>query len=165
MPLGAGGWFFLKGMRVGYGFGLLAAVVLSAGEGPGVEQLEAELQREEQEGRWTNVVRSAREIAARVESAHGGEASETAVALDQLGRRVVMWGSKEEAEALHRRALAIRVRLFGPEHLETARSYFRLGVFLKNARGDREESGELLRRCLAIREGEAGVSQIGRAHV
>ncbi|MCL4181427.1 MAG: CHAT domain-containing protein [Verrucomicrobia bacterium] len=160
VPSGAGGWFFLKRIGGGfrYGLGLLAAVALSAGEGPGVEELEAELQREEQQGRWTNVVRIAREIVARVESVHGAEASETAAALDQLGRRVVMWGSKEEAEALHRRALAIRVRLFGPDHPETARSYFRLGVFLKNALRERDESGELLRRCLAIREREAGAA-------
>ena len=81
---------------------LLAALALPVGAGGAIEQLEAELRIEEQEGRWTNVVRLAREILAQVECEHGRAAPATADVLDQLGRRVVMLGSKEEAEGLHR---------------------------------------------------------------
>jgi CHAT domain-containing protein len=133
----------------------LAAVDLPADNGGEIEPLTTELRIEEQGGRWTNVVRIAREILAQVEREHGRDAPETADALDQLGRRVVMLGSKEEAEALHREALAIRERVYGADHLETARSYFRLGVFLKNSRYERGAAEHWLRRCLEIRERHA----------
>jgi CHAT domain-containing protein/tetratricopeptide (TPR) repeat protein len=153
----AGGARFLKRTIAGswYGLVLVAAFAVPAGDGGEIERLTTELRIEEQDGRWTNVVRIAREILAQVEHEHGRGASETADALDQLGRRVVMLGSKAEAETLHREALAIREKVFGPDHLETARSFFRLGVFLKNSRYERTAAESWLKRCLEIRERHA----------
>jgi CHAT domain-containing protein/tetratricopeptide (TPR) repeat protein len=133
----------------------MIGLVLRAGEGTRLEGLQAELRRQEGQGSWTNVVRISREILAQTEREYGMESNERAQALHDLARRVVMLGSKEEAEALHREALAIREKLFGVDHLETARSYFRLGVFFKNSRHDREAAESWLKRCVEIRERHA----------
>ena len=80
------------------------------------------------------------------------EQSELAVLLSLLGgfftERCVCLNT---AETLHRRALAIRKKILGAEHQDTARSISSLALLL-NDKGHYDEAEPLLRRALAIRE-------------
>jgi len=129
--------------------------IAAAADSASLDELRREMEVEEQRGQWSNVVRIAREILERTERARGAGAAETADALDGLGRRLVMLGEIEEVGALYRRALSIRQAMFGDAHMETAKSYYRLGEFAKNCLRDRDQAKELLLRCLEIRERHA----------
>jgi Flp pilus assembly protein TadD len=60
-------------------------------------------------------------------------------------------GRPTEAEPLHRRALALRERVLGPDHPDVAQSISNLAVVLA-ALGRPAEAEPLHRRALALRE-------------
>jgi hypothetical protein len=60
-----------------------------------------------------------------------------------------------QAEPLFRRALAIREKVLGPDHPDTAQSINNLALVLY-AKGDYAGAEPLLRRALAIREKALG---------
>jgi tetratricopeptide (TPR) repeat protein/predicted Ser/Thr protein kinase len=71
-------------------------------------------------------------------------------------------GAYEEARALHLRALAIRERTLGPEHLLVADSLHNLGILL-NRMGLYDDARGLHERSLAIREKALGPDHPGIA--
>jgi tetratricopeptide (TPR) repeat protein len=66
------------------------------------------------------------------------------------------------AEPLLRRALAIRERILGPNHLDVAASLWALATLLRT-RGDAVEAEQLLRRALTAREAAVGSQDPGVA--
>jgi len=80
----------------------------------------------------------------------GASDAEIATALLDLGLAERMAGDSAAAEHLER-ALALRARLFGEEHPETAEIYEALGVFYQE-REERSKARELLERARAIKE-------------
>ncbi|HOW67324.1 MAG TPA: CHAT domain-containing protein [Candidatus Paceibacterota bacterium] len=118
-------------------------------------RLQEELERHEKSGQWANVIRIARQMLEEAERRWGPDHPRTADALDALGKRVTMAGALSEVQSLYLRALAIRERIFGPGHLETSKSWLRLGVFARDCQRDPLRAGEWLSRCLAIREAHA----------
>ncbi|WP_170320033.1 serine/threonine-protein kinase [Polyangium spumosum] len=90
------------------------------------------------------------------ERARGGEDSEqAATCLEAMGRALHMLGRKEEAERHYRRALAIREKALGAEHVSVAGSLVYLGV-LRDDEGAYEEAEAHYRRALVIREEALG---------
>ncbi len=82
----------------------------------------------------------------------------TAAGLDNLGMLLREAGRYDEAEPLVRRALAIRVKVLGPRHRETAESYYSLGLLLAlRGRGnDFAASDSLLRASLDVHRATLG---------
>lgn len=72
-------------------------------------------------------------------------------------------GSYDEAEALQRRSLEIRERLFGPDHVDVAASLQGVADVFEN-RGRYAEAGELYRRAVEIKERALGPDhpEVGR---
>ncbi len=94
--------------------------------------------------------RRARAAIERIGFASDANQAKWALALSHLGLVHHGAAAYDEAEAEQRRALEIRTRLFGDDHLDVARSLDNLGNTLA-ARGQRPRARELYRRALAIR--------------
>jgi tetratricopeptide (TPR) repeat protein len=81
----------------------------------------------------------------------GPEQSETADAMDNLGRLYQNIGEYEKAEPLLQEALRIRQKVLGSEKPDTAQSLNRLGVLYQNI-GEYARAAPLLREALRIRQ-------------
>jgi serine/threonine protein kinase len=84
-----------------------------------------------------------------------GQDEDIAVTLVELARALKDLGRDAEAEAPAREALAIRTRVFGDEHRETATSKSELGALLRD-RGDLEGAEKLLRENVDTTERALG---------
>ena len=74
---------------------------------------------------------------------------DTATSYNNLAVTLRAQGKYAEAEAMHRRALAIRLKALGEDHPDTATSYNNLAVTL-SAQGKYAEAEAMHRRALAI---------------
>jgi tetratricopeptide (TPR) repeat protein len=99
-------------------------------------------------------VRTLAQVAALPAAARGELAA--AIKLDVVGRQLLQQRGHAEAEPLLREALAIRRRVLGGDHPDTATSLHNLAVDL-DARGQYAEAEPLLREALAIRRRVLGV--------
>lgn len=81
----------------------------------------------------------------------GNEHPYVAVSLNNLGRIVSDQGKLEEAEGLHRHALAIRRKYYGTDHREVANSLANLALVLERE-SNLAEAETISRECLAICE-------------
>ncbi len=93
----------------------------------------------------------AEQLVAVCEREFGAEHPESAKALTNLARAVLIQGGVEQAEPLLRRALAAQEAALGGEHPDTARTLAVLGGCFMG-RGDHAAAEPLVRRALAIRE-------------
>jgi hypothetical protein len=75
----------------------------------------------------------------------------TGLCLRNLGLLHEAEGDLAGARGLHKRALAIRRKVYGPDHHQTAVSFEDLG-FVLSAEGDLAEARPLCERALTIRE-------------
>jgi Flp pilus assembly protein TadD len=73
------------------------------------------------------------------------------MSLNNLGWLLLLQGKYDEAEPLHRRALAIREKVLGPEHPEVAASLNNVARDL-SARGEYGEAEPLFLRAATIME-------------
>ena len=73
-----------------------------------------------------------------------------------------MLGRYDEAEPLHKRALAIREKVFGPNHPEVAQTLNNLGVLYANE-GRYAEAEPLYKRALEIRIASYGADHLTTA--
>ncbi len=89
--------------------------------------------------------------ALREAEAFGAEDPRLAVTLNNLGLLYEVQKKYAEAEPLLQRALAIREKSLGPEHLDVAKSLSNLGAIYR-AQGRYPEAEPLLRRALTIGE-------------
>jgi tetratricopeptide (TPR) repeat protein len=64
-------------------------------------------------------------------------------------------GKLDLAEPLYRRAIAIRERQLGGNHLDTAQALYNLGHLLRQ-KGDRAAAAEVFQRALAAAEATLG---------
>ena len=85
----------------------------------------------------------------------GGDHPQTAKALTNLARVMLVQGDVERAEPLLRRAIDIQEQVPGPDHPDTARTVAVLGGYF-HGRGDQRAAEPLFRRALAIRERALG---------
>jgi tetratricopeptide (TPR) repeat protein len=85
------------------------------------------------------------------DTAQEREDEQAALLCNQLGYYLRMIGEYTETRPLYERALAIREKVLGPEHPNTARSLNNLALLLDN-QGNYEEARPLYERALAIRE-------------
>jgi tetratricopeptide (TPR) repeat protein len=77
--------------------------------------------------------------------------TEAATLLNYVGTYLWYRGEYEQVESLHQRALAIRERVLGPEHPDTATSLNNLAALYDN-QGKYEQAKPLYQRALVIRE-------------
>lgn len=84
-----------------------------------------------------------------------GDRAQTAVAMNGLGELYTEQGKLNEAEPLLREALAMRQRLFPPDHFEVASSHEGLARLL-TARGDFVQAEALFQKALPVVEREMG---------
>ena len=89
------------------------------------------------------------------EQQFGPDHPETAKALTNLARVILVQGEVEKAEPLLRRAIVIQEQAPGPDHPDTARTVAVLGGYF-HRRGDQRTAEPLFRRALAIRERALG---------
>ncbi|HND22504.1 MAG TPA: tetratricopeptide repeat protein, partial [Acidobacteriota bacterium] len=82
---------------------------------------------------------------------------ETSNALNELAELYRDQGNLPKAESLHQRALAIREKVFGPDHIAVARSLNNLGLLYRD-KGDFGKAEQLLLRSQAIREKKLGMN-------
>jgi tetratricopeptide (TPR) repeat protein len=80
----------------------------------------------------------------------GADHPDTAASYNNLAGALGAQGKHAEAEAMHRRALAIRHKALGSDHPETSQSYNNLAWTLR-AQGKYAEAEAMHRRALAIR--------------
>ena len=80
----------------------------------------------------------------------GEDHPDTADSYNNLAATLGDQGKYAEAEAMHRRALAIRLKALGEDHPDTATSYNNLAVTL-GSQGKYAEAEAMHRRALAIR--------------
>ena len=108
-------------------------------------------------GKFADAASGARTLLARVEAESGADSAEAAGVLDLLAESLWRGGRAAEPEtrALAERALAIKERALGPDHLELAKSLTNLGIVSKLA-GDYAAARPLIERALAIREKALG---------
>ncbi len=85
----------------------------------------------------------------------GADHPQTAKALTNLARVMLVQGDVETAEPLLRRAIDIQEQDPGPDHPDTARTVAVLGGYF-HGRGDQRSAEPLFRRALAIRERALG---------
>ena len=109
------------------------------------------------DGAYDQAIAGAEELLVRVESDYGGESLETAHALDLLVRGLPLAGRAAEPRTaeLGRRAVAIKEKLLGPDHLDTAVTLYWLASVERNC-GRLAESISLLERVREIRVRELG---------
>jgi len=86
--------------------------------------------------------------------AQGTPAAEASV-LNNLGNVHQAKGEYDDAVTLHRRALSIRTRTYGSEHLAVATSLSNLAV-VHQAKGEHDEAATLHKRALALRQKALG---------
>ena len=80
----------------------------------------------------------------------GGDEVDEAQMLNTLGAVRQLQGKPDEAEAIHRRVLAIRLRVLGPDHLTVSETQNNVATLLL-ARGESSEARELAASALATR--------------
>ena len=80
----------------------------------------------------------------------GEDHPDTATSYNNLASTLRAQGKYAEAEAMHRRALAIKLKALGEDHPSTATSYNNLAETL-GAQGKYAEAEAMHRRALAIR--------------
>lgn len=85
----------------------------------------------------------------------GGDHPQTAKALTNLARVMLVQGDVDTAEPLTRRAIAIQEQALGPEHPDTALTVAVMGGYFYG-RGDPGAAEPFFRRALAIRERALG---------
>jgi tetratricopeptide (TPR) repeat protein len=114
-----------------------------------VDHVGSDMARSEDGHRW---VRSARCVLERM----GGDEENESLLANNLGKLLQDEGKFDEALAQHRRALAIREKLLGPEHPYVAKSLNNIANALYG-QGKYDEALAQHRRALAIREKALGL--------
>lgn len=109
-------------------------------------------------GQYAEAESQAWELLAKVEAQHGIESLEAAEVLDQLVESLWRGGKAGEPETqqLGERAVAIKEKFLGPEHLGVAESLHQLAIVLYYL-GDYDKAVRLSKRTLAIREEALGM--------
>jgi CHAT domain-containing protein/tetratricopeptide (TPR) repeat protein len=112
-------------------------------------------------GQYDEALVRSESLVLRWEARYGPDALETARALDYLGKSLRLTGHYQDPRATTsiQRALAIKEKLLGPDHLETAVSLYGLASALGDL-GNMEESIALLERCGTIRRRELGPDHV-----
>lgn len=139
---------------------LLASTVAVASPFPGETQPSGTLedaQRLVQEGHYAQAEALSRGILRGREDTHGPDTLESAEAMDVLVEAIVKGGKAREPEshALAVRAVTIKEKRHGPDHLDVAASLKNLALLLQ-AMGSYAEAKSLAERGLAIREKQLG---------
>ena len=107
-------------------------------------------------GEHDDAERLYRDALSRLELFYGTDEHPTvALAMDGLGGLLRDRGRFKEARVLLERALTVREKTLGPDHLEVARSLASLGVLLRNV-GDFGPAAGMLERALSIRKETLG---------
>lgn len=109
------------------------------------------------DGRYADAEHAARELLARVESVDGRESLAAANTLDALVESMSRGGKATDPETIRLagRALSVKEKILGPEHLDVATSLNGLGRLALDA-GDFALAQERYERVLAIREKALG---------
>lgn len=113
------------------------------------------------DGRYGEAEKLARDLLARTEAQKGANSVETAKVLDVLSDALWRSGKTKDSEALDliKRAVEIKEKALGAEHLDVADSLMILGSILQR-RGLYAEAQPVLERTLAILRGSLGESDI-----
>jgi len=103
--------------------------------------------------RWEDAEALLRRLLSRFEATHGPTSSEVGKTLDVLVSLLRRTGRRasEETHDLALRAIALKEELYGPDHLEIARSLVNLGIIYAGTRRY-AESDSIFQRVRAIRE-------------
>jgi CHAT domain-containing protein/Tfp pilus assembly protein PilF len=133
----------------------LSIVTPAAGQDAGqlkrARELNAEVLRHLNEGRYREGIPKGREALAIREQVHGPNHPDVATSLNNLAWLLVENGDYAEARPLLERALQIREQVFGPNHPEVAGTLNLFGHLLYLS-GDYGTARPLLERSLKIRE-------------
>jgi CHAT domain-containing protein/Tfp pilus assembly protein PilF len=147
--------------------GLLIAVILGVALLEGIpvwsdenslqqgNELNQEVIRLYQQGRYSEAIPAAERVVAICEKALGPEHPDTALALNNLAELYRTMGAYDKAEPLYQRSLAIYEKALGSEHPDTALALNNLAQ-LYSTMGDYDKAEPLYRRSLAINEKALG---------
>jgi len=126
----------------------------SASQGPAEPSQLAAVRQALAGGAYADAERAARSLASAVEADHGSESLEMARVQDALVEALVRNGhaGTPETLALAERAVALKERMFGRDHVETASSLHNLGS-VRFERGEFGTAVSLHERALAARRG------------
>jgi CHAT domain-containing protein/tetratricopeptide (TPR) repeat protein len=108
-----------------------------------------------QAGKYPEAIPIAERYVQIIETRHGTESPEYALALNQLAWLLRVTNRIAEAEPLFRRALAINESSYGPDHPNVARALINLAQLLRDA-NRLGEAEPLVRRAVAINERSLG---------
>ena len=78
--------------------------------------------------------------------------------LCSIGNMLYEQGKPEEALVMHQKSLDVKLKVFGPDHPDTATTQNNIGIVLKN-QGKYLEALEMYDKCLKTRE-----KVLGRNH-
>ena len=120
------------------------------------KELNGEVIRLHQQGRYAEAIPSAEKVLAIYEKALGPEHPLTAQSLSNLALLYNNMGAYDKVEPLVRRSLAIREKALGPDHPDTANSLNNLAL-LYDTMGAYDKAEPLYGRSLAIREKALGI--------